>query len=258
MHALRRAYAACSIDRGIDGAPFAHRHDHARDLRLLDAAEQDLAHLLRRFVVIILGKEDAGLELVADEAVGVLQQVAALHRDIHIGDHRVDPLMIFFRILIDALDDFLLHVDLQNDAVAVPEDLISALIQRVAQRQKIRPLGNGGVDVAVVVKDRKPCPHAVRAVTDKARIHLVVAQLRQHVRAHAGVVHKADKRRPKLHVCNVLHHVPAHAAMDVLHDTGVPALRDIIRHRIALDIYENCAEHNDSHEKPLLFASSIA
>ena len=38
----------------------------------------------------------------------------------------------------------------------------------------------------------------------------------------------------------------------------VPALRDIIRHRIALDIYENCAEHNDPHEKPLLFASSIA
>ena len=76
------------------------------------------------FFRVVVGEQDAHLLLVADKAAGLLQKVPALHGDAHVGHHGVYVLAVFFGVLKHPLDDLLVHVDFQGDAVGVPEDLV--------------------------------------------------------------------------------------------------------------------------------------
>ena len=49
---------------------------------------------------------------------------------------------------------------------ASPEDLVTLFVQQCRQRPQIRPLGDGGAHVSVVVEYRQPRPHAVRRPED--------------------------------------------------------------------------------------------
>ena len=88
---------------------------------------QHLPHGSGGKVVVIVREEQPGFLLVAHKAVHLLQKVAALHGDAHVGDGRVDPLVVLFGKAQHLLDRLFFQIQLQRDAVAVLEDLVSLL-----------------------------------------------------------------------------------------------------------------------------------
>ena len=127
------------------------------------------------------------------------------------------------------------------------EDLVALLLQQGGQRGGVRALGDGGVDVAVVVKDGQPGTHAIRDLLDVPGVDLVVVQFIDDVLTHAGVVHQTHEGGAQLHIGDVLRHVPAHTAMHLFNAAGVPSAGDVGGEGIALDVHENCADDYDSH-----------
>ena len=83
---------------------------------------------------VVVREEQTGLLLVADEAVDLLQIVAALHGDAHVGDCGKDLLVVFPGIAEHLLDRVFLQVQLDGDGVAVLEDLVALLLQQGGQR----------------------------------------------------------------------------------------------------------------------------
>ena len=145
-------------------------------------------------MLVVVREEQTGLLLVADEAVDLLQIVAALHGDAHVGDCGKDLLVVFPGIAEHLLDRVFLEVQLDGDGVTVLEDLVALLLQQGGQRGGVRALGDGGVDVAVVVKDGQPGAHAIGDLLDVPGVDLVVVQFIDDVLAHAGVVHPDPRR----------------------------------------------------------------
>ena len=88
---------------------------------------QHLPHGSGGKVVVIIREEQPGFLLVAHKAVHLLQKVAAFHGDAHVGDGRVDPLVVLFGKAQHLLDRLFFQIQLQRDAVAVLEDLVSLL-----------------------------------------------------------------------------------------------------------------------------------
>ena len=174
---------------GVDSTLTAHGHHHAGNVGAVDVPGQYLSHLAGGEMLVVVREEQTGLLLVADEAVDLLQIVAALHGDAHVGDCGKDLLVVFPGIAEHLLDRVFLEVQLDGDGVAVLEDLVALLLQQGGQRGGVRALGDGGVDVAVVVKDGQPGTHAIGDLLDVSGVDLVVVQLVDDVLAHAGVVH---------------------------------------------------------------------
>ena len=200
-------------------------------------------------MTVIVREEQPGLLLVADKTVDLLQKVPALHRNAHVGDHRVHLFAVFLGVAQRLLDGLLFEVQLQRDAVAVPKDLVSLLFQQPDQRGGVRPLGDGCTDVAVVVEDGQPGAHAIRHTLDEPGVDLVVVQLLDDVQTHAGIIHQAHKGGPQLHVGDIFRHIAAHTAVHLLHTPGVSSAGDVSRERIPLDVHKNCADDYDSHTK---------
>ena len=247
VHLLGGHDAAGPVVLGVDGPQTAHRHHHAGHVGAVDVPGQHLSHLGGGEVAVVVREEQPGLLLVADEAVDLLQIVAALHGDAHVGDGGKDLLFVLLGVVEHLLDGLFLEVQLDGDAVAVPEDLVALLFQQGGQRGGVGPLGDGRVDVAVVVEDGQPCAHAVGDFLDVSGVDLVVVQFVDDVLPHAAVIHKAHEGGAQLHVGNVLRHIPAHAAVHLLHPPGVPSAGDVGGERIALDVHKNCADDYDSH-----------
>ena len=217
---------------------------------------QNIPQLLRRFAGIILGKEDPGLLLVAHKAVAGAEKVPPLHGDAHVGNRREHGLPIFLRQIEYLFDDLLVAVDLQRDAVGVPEDLVPVFIQRVQNWPQIRALGDGGHHVAAVVKHGQPGSHAVRHGADVIRVDLVILQFADHIRTDAGIVHQTDKGGAQLHIGNVLRQVSADAAMHLLYPSGVPSAGNVYIGRIAFDIHKDSAQNHNAHRIPPDFAET--
>ena len=247
VHLLGGYDAALAGVLGVHGTLTAHGHHHAGHVGAVDVPGQYLSHLAGGEMLVVVREEQTGLLLVADEAVDLLQIVAALHGDAHVGDGGKDLLFVLLGVVEHLLDGLFLEVQLDGDAVAVPEDLVALLFQQGGQRGGVGPLGDGRVDVAVVVEDGQPCAHAVGDFLDVSGVDLVVVQLVDDVLPHAAVIHKAHEGGAQLHVGNVLRHVPAHAAVHLLHPPGVPSAGDVGGERIALDVHKNCADDYDSH-----------
>ena len=83
-------HAALAVGAGVDGALLAHRYDHAGNVGAAHVGGQRGAHLVRRQVAVIVGEHQPGLLLVADKAVDLLREAAALHGNAHVGDRGVD------------------------------------------------------------------------------------------------------------------------------------------------------------------------
>ena len=90
----------------------------------LNVVGQNSLQFRGRFALVILGKQKTRLLLIAHKAGAGAQKVPPFHGNAHVGDHGKHRLMIFFRKGKDPLHDFFIHVDLQRDAVGVPEDFI--------------------------------------------------------------------------------------------------------------------------------------
>ena len=118
-------YAALAVGAGVDGALLAHRYDHAGNVGAAHVGGQRGAHLVRRQVAVIVGEHQPGLLLVADKAVDLLQEAAALHGNAHVGDRGVDLFAVLFGVVQNLLDSLLLQIKLDGDAVAVGKDLVA-------------------------------------------------------------------------------------------------------------------------------------
>ena len=232
---------------GVDGTLTAHGHHHAGHVGAVDVPGQYLSHLAGGEMLVVVREEQTGLLLVADEAVDLLQIVAALHGDAHVRDCGKDLFVVFPGIAEHLLDRVFLEVQLDGDGVAVLEDLVAFLLQQGGQRGGVRALGDGGVDVAVVVKDGQPGTHAIGDLLDVSGVDLVVVQFIDDVLTHAGIVHQTHEGGAQLHIGDVLRHVPAHTAMHLFNAAGVPSAGDVGGEGIALDVHENCADDYDSH-----------
>ena len=113
------------------------------------------------------------------------QKVAPLDGDAHVGNDRVDGLVVFFRQRERALDDVLFHVDLQKDAVGLGKDLIALLVENVGDGVQVRALGDGRGHIARVVKDGEPGAHAVGRGAHVARVDFVALELFDNICARA-------------------------------------------------------------------------
>ena len=238
---------------GIHRAVRAHGHDHGRNVGSLHLGRNDGDHFRRGLAGIVVGKQDSRLLLVADKAVRGLKKIPSFQRDAHVRHHGVDRLSVLLRQPEGALDDLLVHVDLNDDAVRIPKNLVSVLFQGVGNGQQIRPLGNGRGHISVVVEDRQPGSHAVSGFADIVGVHPVAFQLAHNIRTGSAVVHKADKGGAQLAVRDVLRHVSPDAAMNLLHAPRVPSGGDKCRRGIPLDIHKYRADDNHSHDKPSIF-----
>ena len=145
------------------------------------------------------------------------------------------------------LDDLLVQVDLHDDTVRIPEDLVPLSIQNLHQRGHVRALGDGGRHVSGTVEHRQPGSQPIRGLADIAGVNPVIAQLLQHVLAVAAFVHQTDQGGGKLAVGNILRHISPHAAMDPLDPAGIFPGGKQGRLRIALDIHEDHADDHNSH-----------
>ena len=215
----------------------------------MDVGGQHLAHLVRGEMAVIVREQQPGFLLVAHKAVDLLQEIPALHGDAHVGDGGKDLFVVLLRVVQHLLDRLFFQVQLQGDSVAVGKNFVALFLQQAGQRGGVRPLGDGGVHIAVVVKDGQPGAHAVRHALDVLGVHLVVLQLVDDVLAHAGVVHQADEGGPQLHVGNVLHHIAAHAAVHLLDAAGIAPARDVGGKGVALDIHKNGSDDYDAHKR---------
>ena len=205
-------------------------------------------------MVVLVREKQPGFLLVADKAVNLLQKGAAFHRNAHVRDGGVDLLVVFFGVAQDLLDGRFFQIQLEGDAVAVGKDLVALFFQQLGQRGGVRPLGDGGADIAVVVKHGQPGAHAVRYFFDVSGIDLVLSQLVDNVLARACVVHQADKGGPQLHIGNILCHVAAHAAVDLLDPARVASAGNVGGERIPLDIHKHRTDDYDTHtKKPFLY-----
>ena len=104
------------------------------------------------------------------EAINALEEIPALHRNAHVGHHCVDPLLVLLRQFEHPLDDFLIHIQLDHNAVSIAEYLIALLVQNICNGHQIGPLGNGCNHIAIIFKYRQPSTHAIRQRTDIIRI----------------------------------------------------------------------------------------
>ena len=236
----------------INGAVAAHGDDHAGDLGRDHLFRDDLNHFLRSPAGIIIVKQDPRLLDVAHKAVNGFEEIPPLQSDGHVAHHGVDLLSVLLGQPEDPLDDFLVNVDLANDAVGVRKNLVAVVIQNVRDGQKVRPLGDGGRHIALVIKYRQPGAHTVPGTADVVRIDLVVFQLLDHVRTVAAPVHQADKGGPKLTVGDVLRHVPSHAAVDPFHPAGVAPVGNKITVGIPLHIHKNRTDDHNAHRSLFL------
>ena len=223
----------------------------------MDVGGQDFAHLLRAEVVVVIREEQTGLLLVAHKTIDLLQEIAALHGNAHIGNGGKDLFVVFLCVGQNLLDGVFFQIQFQCDGVAVGKDLVALFLQQGGKGAGVRPFGDGSVHIAVVVKDGQPGAHAVRDAPDVLSVHLVVFQLVDDVLPHAGVIHQTDKGGAQLHIGDVLGHIAAHAAVHLLDAPGVAAARDISRKGVALDIHKNSSEYDDSHKPKTSFKSNI-
>ena len=187
--------------------------------------------------------------MVADETIDLLQKIPPLHGDAHVGDHGKHLFAVLFGVAQGLLHRFFFQIQLQCNGVAVCKNGIALFLQKAGQRGGVRPLGDGGVHIAIVVKNGQPCAHAVRHFLDKAGVDLVPCQLVDDVLSHAGVVHQTHKGGAQLHIGNILHHVAAHAAVYLLDASGVAPAGDIGGKGIALDIHKNSSDDYDAHKR---------
>ena len=200
-------------------------------------------------MVVIIREQQPGLLLVAYKTIDLLQKIPPLHGDAHIGDYGKHLFAVLFGVAQGLLHRFFFEVQLQCNGVAVCKDGIALLLQQTGQRGGVRPLGDGGVHITIVVKDGQPCAHTVRLFLDKAGVHLVLCQLVDDVLSHAGVVHQTHKGGAQFHVGNILHHVAAYAAVYLLDASGVAPAGDIGGKGIALDIHKNSSDDYDTHKR---------
>ena len=210
---------------------------------------QHFAHFLGAQVVVVVRKEQPGFLLVAHKAIDLLQKVPALHSDAHVGNGSKDLLMVLFGIVQHLLYSFLFQIQLQCNGVTVGKDLIPFFLQQAGEGSGVRPLGNGCVHIAVVVKDGQPGAHAVRHTQDVAGVHLMIFQLVDHILSHAGVVHQTDKGRTQLYIGDILHHIAAHTAMHLFNAPGVASAGNVGRQGIPLDIHKNSSDDYDAHKR---------
>ena len=77
----------------------------------------------------------------------------------------------------------------------------------------------------------------------------MILQFADHIGTDAGIVHQADKSGPQFHIGDILRHITAYAAVDLLYPAHIAALGNEHILRVALDIYEYCADHNNTHDR---------
>ena len=155
--------------------------------------------------------------------------------------------MILLRQIEHLLQNIRAHVDFHDHAVTLRYNLVSVLVQNVGDAREIRPFGDGGHDIILIVEDREPGPETIPPPDHIVHIHLMPAELGNHIRADPGVIHHADKRRAQLHIADILRDIPRHAAVQLHHAPRIASLRYELCDRVSLDIHENCSKNRDSH-----------
>ena len=121
------------------------------------------------------------------------------------------------------------------------------LLQDAEQGSEVRPVGDGGADVVIVVKDGEPGAHSFGDFPDQAGIHPVLPEPEQHVLPGAVGLHQGEEDRIQAEVSQVLGDVAADAAVHIADLPGVPAPGDIGAGRITLDIHKDGTDDHDAH-----------
>ena len=85
LHLPGGANTVIALAIGIDSALFAHGDHHGREPGLQHLFLQNVAHLVRRHLRVVIQEKLTGFLLVADEAVKLLQKIPALDGDAHVG-----------------------------------------------------------------------------------------------------------------------------------------------------------------------------
>ena len=244
---LGRVIPHLTVNIGIDRAAAAHGDDDGRDVGAPEPLGQIRAQFLGRGFGIVRHEEDAGLRLVADEAVHALQKIPPLGGDAHVGHHAVDRLAVLLRQIQHALDDVLADIRLDDHTVGIAEDLVPFFIENAADGPEVRPPGDGAGEVAGGVEHCQPHTHAVWNDADIVGVDLVLSQLADDLLALGAPVHQTHEGGAQLHIGDILRHIAAHAAVDKLNGPGVAPGRQIQVVRKALDIHEDGTHDYDRH-----------
>ena len=120
-------------------------------------------------------------------------------------------------------------------------------VEDVADRCKIRTLGDRGDDIAVVVKDGEPGPQSVRSPHDIIGLDFVTLQFLDDVRSQSRIIDDTDVGRTKFQIGDILHDIAAHTAVDLNDAADVSSRRDELIDRITFDINEYCPKYDDPH-----------
>ena len=200
-------------------------------------------------MVVFVRKEDPRFLLVADKTVDLLQKVTPLHGNAHVGNRGIYLFVVFLCKIQDLLYSVFFQIKFNGNAIAVLKNFIAFFGQQVGQGIGVRPLGDGGHHIALIIEHSQPGAHAVRHALDIAGVHLVARQFINHILPCASVIHQAYKGGAQLHVGDILRHIAAHTAVYLFYPPGVAPARNIGGKGVPLDINKNCADDNDPHAK---------
>ena len=252
-----RTMAPVAPSVGIDRTVTPHGDNQTVDAGRLGLLCNNIRQSLRGFGRIIRRKQDARFLLITYKAIHIHQKIPALQGDIHVGYHGKYSFFVFFRQTKYPLHNFLIQVNLNDDAVRLAENLIALLIQDIGNGREIRALGNGGHHIPVIVKNGQPRTDAVGSFANIIHIYFVAFQLAHHILPGAGFVHQAQKRGPQLTVGHVLCHIAANAAMNLLHSAHIAPGGIEGGFRISLNVHKNGTNDNNSHCKHLIILSFV-
>ena len=231
----------------VDRALAAHGHHHGGDVGANHLVRQDELHLLDSLALVIVQEQQTRLQLVADEAVELLQEIPPLGGDGHVGHQGEELGVVLLGQLEDLLDDVLVQVHLEHHGIGLGEDLVALALQQAHQGIGVGTLGDGARHVAVVVKDRQPQAQSVGPDQHMVAVDLVLPELGEHILAHGAVVNDAQVGGAQLHIGDVLDDVSGNTAVDVFHPAHIPSGGDIGILREALDVHKGSSDDYDAH-----------
>ena len=86
LYVTGRTDAFFTIHGSIDGTSFAHGYDHGRDICFIDIGADNIPEFFRRFLGVVIQKQDTRFQFIANKTIKILDQIPAFCGNTHIGD----------------------------------------------------------------------------------------------------------------------------------------------------------------------------
>lgn len=187
-----------------------------------------------------------GLDIIADEAAGVPQQVRPALHHAHIGGDAVEILPILLAQCYDPFAKFFAHIHLQADAIRPGDNLLAPFLEVAGQRLGIRHLAGAAGQVALFIHHGQPQANAVLRDADAVpQVDLLRFQPLHRLPAHGGGIPQGDEGDRAADAGHVLGYIAGHTAVDKADAAQIGAGGVVLPERKALDIDKDDA-HNDS------------